>query len=150
MMTLSAYARGTAASSGVASRIGTTAANRRGAPGTEEDVADRAVHGPRHQQGEECTGCADEDAGDDQGLVVEHEAGERRSNTRHRVEDGDDDWHVRATDGEDGQDADHQRGDKEGDDEEIAGTRLPEHDDDDREGEHRYADDGVDLPLVRI
>ena len=43
----------------------------------EQDVEQRAVHGPAHELGEDGARRADQRAGDEQGVVVEHEAGRR-------------------------------------------------------------------------
>ncbi len=75
-------------------RRGTTA----GAKGAEHDVDDRAVHGPAHHLGEQGAGGADQRAGDDQCVVVEHEAGRRRRQAGERVEQRDHDRHVGAAD----------------------------------------------------
>ena len=64
----------------------------------EEHVGDRAVHRLRHHQREEGARRADEHPGDDQHRRVEHEAGRRRREPGERVQQRDDDRHVRAAD----------------------------------------------------
>ena len=64
----------------------------------EEDVRDRAVHRPRHHQGQQGSGCADEHPGHDQDVVLQLEAAERDGDARERVEQRDHDGHVRAAD----------------------------------------------------
>jgi hypothetical protein len=94
----------------------------------EEDVRDRAVHGLRHEKGEQRAGGADEHPGDDENGRVEHEAGRRRGQSRERVQERDDDRHVRAADREHEHDAEHEREQDQRDDRPL---RLePDHDGD--------------------
>ena len=75
----------------------------------EEDVGDRAVHRLRHEQREQRARRADEHPGDDQDGRVEHEPRRRRREAGERVQQRDDDRHVRAADREDEHDAEDER-----------------------------------------
>ena len=64
----------------------------------EEDVEQRAVHRLAHELGEDRAGGADQGAGDQQRVVVEHEAGGRDRDAGVGVQQRHDDRHVRAAD----------------------------------------------------
>ena len=66
----------------------------------EEHVRDRAVHRPAHDQRQQGARRADEHAGDDQDVVLEHEAGRGRGETGEGVQERDHDRHVGAADRE--------------------------------------------------
>ena len=83
--------------------VGRAAGSRAGlhlAEGAEEDVRDGAVHRLRHQQRQQRPGGADEHPRDDEHGRVEDEAGRRGGEARERVQERDDDRHVRAADRE--------------------------------------------------
>ena len=83
-------------------------AGQRGAAGSdagEEHVADRAVHRLGHLPGQDRAGRADEHAGDDQRGVLQRDAGAGRGEAGERVQRGDDHRHVRAADGQHGEQA---------------------------------------------
>ncbi len=64
----------------------------------EQHVAQRPIHGPRHQLREQSAGRAHDRAGDDHRSVVEHEAFESHRQSGERVVKRDHDRHVRAAD----------------------------------------------------
>ena len=74
----------------------------------EEHVAERAVHRAAHDDRQDQAGGAVERAGDDQQLVVEHEAQRRGRQAGVGVEQGDDRRHVGAADRHDQQHAEDQ------------------------------------------
>ena len=75
----------------------------------EEDVGQRPVHRLRHEAGEDRARGADERAGDDEHLVPDREAGHRDREPGVRVEERDDDRHVRSADRHDERDAERER-----------------------------------------
>ena len=81
------------------------------AEGAEEHVGERAVHGLRHDDGEDEAGGAVERAGDDQQLAVEHESHGRGGKSGVGVQQRDDGGHVGAADGNDHHHAEDQRDD---------------------------------------
>ena len=93
------------------------------AEGAEEDVADRAVHRPAHQQRQQRARRADERAADDEHVVVQHEAGRRGGEAGERVQQRDHDRHVGAADREDEEDAEDERRDDQRDDEHVTAPR---------------------------
>ena len=70
------------------------------AEAADHDVQQRAVHGVSHELGEDAAGRTDEGTGDDEQRGFEHEAGHRGGRAGERVEQADDDRHVRAADGQ--------------------------------------------------
>jgi len=123
-----------------------------GAEAGEEDVGEGAVHGPRHELGEERTGGADDRPGDDQRGVAEHVALKAHGQAGEGVVEGDDDGHVGAADGQRHHEAVGEGGDEEGEQGDLlrAADRaeMLEHDDDAEGGSDRQ-DEQVDdvLPL---
>ena len=75
----------------------------------EQHVAERAVHGLRHELREQRAGRADHGAGDDHGGVVEHEALEADREAGERVVERDHHRHVGAADRQRHGDAEEQR-----------------------------------------
>ena len=75
----------------------------------EQHVAERAVHGLRHQLREQRTGRAHHRAGDDHRGVVEYEALQAHRESRERVVERDDDRHVGAADRQRHGEPEHQR-----------------------------------------
>jgi hypothetical protein len=75
----------------------------------EQHIADRAVHGLRHQQRQQRAGGADHHAGDHQRRVLQHEPFEADREAGEGVVDRDHDRHVRAADRQRHQDAEEQR-----------------------------------------
>ena len=95
----------------------------RAAEAADHDVHERAVHGVRHELGEDAAGGADEGAGDDEQRALQHEAGHRRRRAGERVQEADDDGHVGAADGQHHRHAERQRrreDDQEGQDLDLA------------------------------
>ena len=91
----------------------------------DHDVQDRAVHGVGHELGQDGARGTDEGARDDEHRVADHEAGHRRGRARERVQEADDDGHVRAADGQHERDAEDDRG-AEDDDQEGVGDGAVE------------------------
>ena len=102
----------------------------------------RAVHRLRHEQRQQGARGADEHPRDDEDGRVEHEAGGRCGEAGERVQQRDDDGHVRAADREHEHHAEHEREDDERDDRPL---RLEPGDDRDSErgaaAENEHVDD---------
>ena len=81
-----------------------------GAEIREQDVADRTIHGLRHQQRQQRAGGADHHTGDHQRRVLQHKPLEADREARERIVDRDHDRHVGAADRQRHQDAKHQCG----------------------------------------
>ena len=75
------------------------------AEGTEQYIADRAVHGAGHQLGQQGAGRANHRAGNDHGGIAEHEALEGHGEPGQRVEQGDHHRHVGTADRQGHEDA---------------------------------------------
>ena len=80
-----------------------------GAEVREQDIADRAVHGLRHQQRQQHAGGADHHAGDHQGRVLQHEPFEADREAGESIVDRDHDRHIRTADRQRHQNAEKQR-----------------------------------------
>ena len=108
----------------------------RAAEAGEQDVRDRAVHRRRHLHRQDRSRRADERAGDDQGDVVEREAGGGRGEAGGGVEQRDHDRHVGAADRQHGEDAEQRRADQDQDEEQLGGVVGVIDPEDDAEHEH--------------
>ena len=95
----------------------------------EEDVGDRAVHRRRHLQGEDRSRGADQGAGDDQGDVVEREAGGRGGEAGEGVQQRDHDRHVGAADRQHDEVAEDRREDQQEDEEALRGRFVVDRED---------------------
>ncbi len=99
------------------------AAGGHGAEPGEQQVADRAVHGPAHLEREDRSRGSHQGPGDDQGDVVQREPGRRRRQAGERVQERDHHRHVGAADRQHEQVAEQRRRDQDGDEQRLRGAR---------------------------
>src|SRR3984893_1051847 len=77
--------------------------------GPEHDVAEVPIHRPRHDERQQEARRSIQGSRDDEDLVVQDEPHGRAAQSRVRVQQGDDSWHVGAADGNDQENAEDQR-----------------------------------------
>jgi hypothetical protein len=77
--------------------------------GLEQNAGDRTVHGLRHEQGQQRSGCAHDHARDHQRRILQHEPFKSDRQPGGRIADGEDDRHIGAADRQCDQDAQEER-----------------------------------------
>ena len=112
----------------------------------EEDVGQRAAHGRAHQPGQDDARGADQGAGHDQQVVVEHEARGGHGQAGERVQQRDEHRHVGAADGQHEDHAEHER--QHQDDPDVDDAPGDQRQDD--HGADGHADQRVDHLLARV